>query len=114
MPSIVSGYEDDIFISYRHKDNKYDGWVTEFVANLAKELAATFKEDVSIYFDENPHDGILDGHIVDETISNKIKCLVFIPILSQTYCDPRSFAWNNEFLAFKDFASTDPYGINVE
>ena len=48
MPSLITGYEYDIFISYRHKDNKYDGWVSEFVANLRKELEATFKEDVSI------------------------------------------------------------------
>jgi hypothetical protein len=32
MPSIIPGYEYDIFISYRQKDNKHDGWVTEFVA----------------------------------------------------------------------------------
>jgi hypothetical protein len=31
MASIISGYEYDIFISYRQKDNKHDGWVTEFV-----------------------------------------------------------------------------------
>ena len=36
MASIISGFEYDIFISYRQKDNKYDGWVTEFVANLQK------------------------------------------------------------------------------
>src|SRR5660397_2523 len=54
MSSIIQGYSYDIFISYRQKDNKYDGWVTEFVDNLKRELDATFKEDVSIYFDENP------------------------------------------------------------
>jgi len=27
MSSIISGFEYDIFISYRQKDNKYDGWV---------------------------------------------------------------------------------------
>ena len=43
MASIVPGYEYDIFISYRQKDNKYDGWVTEFVDNLKHELEATFK-----------------------------------------------------------------------
>ena len=36
MASIIPGYEYDIFISYRQKDNKYDGWVTEFVDNLKK------------------------------------------------------------------------------
>lgn len=30
MPSIIPGFQYDIFVSYRHNDNKYDGWVTEF------------------------------------------------------------------------------------
>jgi tetratricopeptide (TPR) repeat protein len=59
MSSILTGYEYDIFISYRQKDNKYDGWVTEFVDNLKKELEATVKDDVTIYFDINQHDGLL-------------------------------------------------------
>jgi len=65
MPGIIEGYSYDIFISYRQKDNKHDGWVTEFVNNLKGELEATFKEDISIYFDENPHDGLLETHSVD-------------------------------------------------
>ena len=56
--SIIPGYEYDIFISYRQKDNKYDGWVTEFINHLKDELEATFKEDISIYFDENPQSQI--------------------------------------------------------
>ena len=59
MPSLIPGYEYDIFVSYRQKDNKGDRWVTEFVSALKAELEATFKEDISIYFDENPHDGLL-------------------------------------------------------
>jgi 6-pyruvoyl-tetrahydropterin synthase len=31
MPSIIEGHTYDIFISYCQKDNKHDGWVTEFV-----------------------------------------------------------------------------------
>ena len=42
MPSLVSGYEYDIFISYRQKDNKGNHWVTEFVNALREELGATF------------------------------------------------------------------------
>jgi hypothetical protein len=38
MSSIIEGYYYDIFISYRQKDNKHDGWVTEFVNNLKGEL----------------------------------------------------------------------------
>jgi len=93
MSSIIPGFEYDIFISYRQKDNKYDAWVTEFVANLKKELEATFKDDISIYFDENPHDGLHETYNVDKSLQGKLNCLIFIPIVSQTYCDPKSFAW---------------------
>jgi TolB-like protein len=113
MSALIPGYEYDVFISYRQKDNKYDGWVTEFVSNLRKELDATFKDDISIYFDENPHDGLLETHHVDRSLENKIKCLVFIPILSSTYCDERSYAWNQEFLAFRNFSATDPLGTII-
>src|SRR5450432_2778721 len=97
MPSILPGYTYDIFISYRHKDNKYEGWVTEFVQNLKKELEAPLKDDVSIYFDFNAEDGFLESHNVDKSLEGKLNCLILIPILSQTYCDPRSFAWQHEF-----------------
>lgn len=113
MPSLIPGYEYDIFVSYRQKDNKYDGWVTEFVANLRKELEATFKDDVSIYFDENPHDGLLETHNVNKSLEGKLKSLIFIPIISQTYCDPKSFAWQHEFLAFNKIASEDKFGRTV-
>ena len=114
MASIIPGFEYDIFISYRQKDNKHDGWVTEFVRQLKGELEATFKEDISIYFDENPHDRLQDTHNVDMSLEGKLRCLVFIPILSQTYCDPDCFAWQHEFLAFNKLAREDRFGINVK
>jgi TolB-like protein len=114
MASLIPGYEYDIFISYRQKDNKYDGWVTEFVENLTKELEATFKEDISVYFDINPHDGLLETHDVDASLKEKLKCLVFIPIISRTYCDPKSFAWEHEFRAFVEEASHDQFGLKVK
>ena len=114
MASIIPGYEYDIFISYRQKDNKYDGWVTEFVDNLKKELEATFKEDISIYFDENPHDGILETYNVDKSLGIKLKSLVCIPVISQTYCDPKSFAWQNEFVAFNKMAREDQFGRDIK
>ena len=113
MPSIIPGYEYDIFISYRQKDNKRDGWVTEFIDTLKDEIEATFKEDISIYFDENPFDGLGETHDVDDSLAKKLKCLIFIPIISKTYCDPNSFAWTNEFLAFNQLASNDEYGLKV-
>jgi tetratricopeptide (TPR) repeat protein len=114
MPSLIPGYEYDIFISYRQKDNKYDGWVTEFVENLQKELEATFKEEINVYFDINPHDGLLETYDVDESLKDKLKCLIFIPIISRTYIDPKSFAWEHEFKAFIKQASNDQYGLKVK
>jgi len=114
MASIIPGYEYDIFISYRQKDNKHDGWVTEFVDNLKGELESTFKEDVSVYFDINPHDGLLETHDVDASLKDKMKCLVLIPIISRTYCDPKSFAWEHEFKAFVEEASKDQFGLKVK
>src|SRR5260221_9304824 len=114
MPSIVPGFEYDIFISYRHKDNKYDNWVTEFVANLKREIGATFKEDISIYFDSNPYDGLLETHNVDKSLEAKLKSIVFIPIVSQTYCDTKSFAWQNEFCVFNKLAQEDQFGRDIK
>jgi tetratricopeptide (TPR) repeat protein len=113
MPGIIPGFTYDIFISYRQKDNKYDGWVTEFVDNLKRELEATFKEEISVYFDNNPHDGLLETHDVDASLKEKLKCLVFIPVISRTYCDPKSFAWEHEFKAFVEQASHDQFGLRI-
>lgn len=113
MPSVIKGYEYDIFISYRQNDNKYDQWVTEFVSKLKFELEATLKDRLSIYFDENPHDGILETNQVDKSLSGKLKCLIFIPIVSMTYCDTKSFAWQQEFIPFKDQANSDEFGLDI-
>jgi tetratricopeptide (TPR) repeat protein/TolB-like protein len=114
MASLIPGYEYDIFISYRQKDNKGDKWVSTFVEALKTELEATFKEDVSVYFDENPHDRLQETHNVDKSLEGKLKCLIFIPILSQTYCDPGSYAWQYEFLAFLRMAENDRFGKDVK
>ncbi len=113
MSSIIEGNNYDIFISYRQKDNKGDRWVSEFVEALKTELESTFKEEISVYFDINPHDGLLETHDVDASLKDKLKCLVFIPIISRTYCDPKSFAWEHEFKAFIDQTSNDRYGLKI-
>ena len=112
MASILSGFEYDIFISYRHNDNRSD-WVTDFVSALREELAATIKEPVSVYFDSNPHDGLLEIHQVDKSLEGKLKCLIFIPIISQTYCDTHSFAWQHEFCTFNRLVLQDPFGRDI-
>jgi hypothetical protein len=114
MSSIIEGYNYDIFISYRQKDNKGDRWVSEFVEALKTELESTFKEEISVYFDINPHDGLLETYDVDASLKDKLKCLVFIPIISRTYCDPKSFAWEHEFKAFVEQSSQDKFGLMVK
>ncbi|MRR19114.1 hypothetical protein EG827_02880 [bacterium] len=113
MASLLSDFAYDIFISYRQKDNKHDGWVTEFVNHLKGELEATFKEEVSLYFDTNAHDGLLETHDVDASLREKLRCLVFIPVISRTYCDPKSFAWEHELKAFISQATADRFGMKV-
>jgi TolB-like protein/Flp pilus assembly protein TadD len=113
MPSINPSFQYDIFISYRHNDNR-SGWVTDFVNALQEELAATIKEPLSIYFDKNPHDGLLETHSVDKSLEGKLKCLIFIPIISQTYCDTKSFAWQHEFCAFNKLTQEDQFGRDIK
>ena len=113
MPGLIPGFEYDIFISYRQKDNKGDMWVSEFVDALKSELESTFKEEITVYFDVNPNDGLLETHDVDASLKEKLKCLIFIPIISQTYCDLNSYAWQHEFCAFNKIAKTDQFGRDI-
>jgi len=113
MPSVIPNFEYDIFISYRHNDNR-SGWVTDFVNALQEELAAAIKEPLSIYFDKNPHDGLLETHNVDKSLEGKLNCLIFIPIISQTYSDAKSFAWKHEFCAFNKLAQADQLGRDIK
>jgi TolB-like protein/uncharacterized protein YegJ (DUF2314 family) len=114
MASLIPGFNYDIFISYRQKDNKGERWVSEFVESLKTELESTFKKEISVYFDINPHDGLLETYDVDASLKEKLKCLVFIPILSRTYCDPKSFAWEHEFKEFVEQASMDRFGLKAK
>ena len=124
MSSVIPGFEYDIFISYRHRDNRVGnpgfhghagtGWVTSFVEDLSRELQSTSKEDLSIYFDSNPVDGLLETHDVDKSLEGKLKAVIFIPVLSQIYCDPKSYAWQNEFCAFNRIAQKDAIGRDIK
>ena len=84
MSSLIPGFEYDIFVSYRHKDNKGERWVTEFVESLKAELDSTFKEEVCIYFDEDRTDGLLETYHVSKSLEGKLNCVIFIPVISQT------------------------------
>lgn len=112
MPSLLPGYAYDLFISYRQNDNAR-GWVTQFVSDLKEELAATLKDSVSVYFDANPVDGLLETHQVDKSLEGKLKCIILLPIVSQTYCDPKSFAWHQEFQPFSRLSQSDALGRDI-
>ncbi len=113
MSSIIEGFNCDIFISYHQNDNKHDGWVSDFVENLKGELESTFKEDISVYFDISRDDGLLETHDVDASLKEKLKCLVFIPVITCTYCDPKASAWEHEFNTFADHVARVNFGLNV-
>jgi len=113
MSALLPDFEYDIFISYRHNDNR-SGGITSFVNHLKEELAATLKTPLSIYFDTNQYDGLLENHDVDKSLAIKLNSLIFIPIISQTYCDPGSFAWQHEFCAFNQIALTNNLGRDIK
>jgi hypothetical protein len=58
--------------------------VSEFVNELKGEPGSTFKEEISVYFDIIPHDGFPETHDIDASLREKMKCLVFFPVISQT------------------------------
>ena len=111
--SILPGYDCDIHISFRYNDNKYDGWVTEFVEKLNQELSATLKDKLSIFFDKNSEDKREKFQQEDGSFS-KIKSLIFIPVISQTYCDIDSPVWLNEFRIFQQEIKNDSIGSNLK
>ena len=112
--SILPDFDYDIHISYRYNDNKYDGWVTEFVEKLNQELSATLKDKLSIFFDKSPEERREGIKSEDGSVSHKIKSLIFIPIISQTYCDVNSPVWKNEFRIFQEEINNDSIGSNIK
>lgn len=76
------------------------GWVTHFVQDLKHELATLSRRELDVYFDQNPHDGVLPHHDVDDSIKERTNARVFVPILSRSYCTKGTFAWDHEFVPF--------------
>lgn len=108
--SIIPGFDYDIYISYRYNDNKYDGWITEFTEKLNQELSSTLKDKLTIFIDKNPEEKRELSSREGIAGTNKNKSLIFIPIVSQTYCDPNSIIWKNEFKVFLDEIKNDSIG----
>lgn len=111
--SILPGFDYDVYISYRNNDNKYDGWVTEFAEKLNQELSSTLKDKLTIFFDKNSEDR-REEYAPDGVKHHKVQSLIFIPIVSQTYCDTHSPVWKNEFKVFLEEIKNDIIGTTVK
>ncbi len=108
--SLQPGYDADIYISYRANDNQYDGWVTEFASKLERELGATVKDKLTIWFDKSAESLYAQGAQPSESEARYRRSLIFIPIISQTYCDPASLTWQLEFKGFQSASAGDAIG----
>lgn len=108
--AIQPGFDADIYISYRAADNHYDGWVTEFATKLERELGATVKDKVTIWFDKSAETLYPNGAVPNEVAAKWKRSVIFIPVISQTYCDPGSITWQLEFNGFKTAAANDSIG----
>ncbi|MBL7849577.1 MAG: hypothetical protein JNN04_01655 [Cyclobacteriaceae bacterium] len=116
---MTQGFNFDVFISYRQNDNRVagaggEGWVSEFVSHLTTELESMVKGGVSIYFDNDPKHGLRETDQVDASLNSHLKSVIFVPILSQTYCDTASYAWTQEFLPFVKQSAQDPLGPTIK
>jgi len=121
--ALIPDFEYDLYFSYRANDNKYlpsvtktkagGGWITELVEKLRQELEATLKDKLSIHFERSPDENP-EGRAPSSSEGKKIKSLIFIPIISQTYCDSISPVWLEEFNQFKAETETDRLGRNIK
>jgi hypothetical protein len=50
----------------------------------------------------------------DGSVTPKINSLIFIPVISQTYCDTSSPVWKNEFKVFQDEIKSDNIGRTIK
>ena len=108
-----AGFEYDIFISYRHKDNKGGHWVTEFVDALNLNSRRRLRKISPFTSMKIRTMGLLETHTVDKVFKEKlIGCLY--PYYIANLLRPKSFAWKNEFLEFNKMAKEDEYGRDIK
>jgi hypothetical protein len=53
-----------------------------------------------VYFDRSPEAGLREHHSVSASLDGRLNTQIFLPVLSQTYCDTNSYAWQHEFNLF--------------
>src|SRR5262245_28534084 len=87
----VPGYENDVFISYAHKDNDpigKTGWVDFFEDLLRKRLRARLREEITIFRDPRLSlYGEFDRQLADHlTTSAVFICLLSPNYVGSTWC----------------------------
>ncbi len=97
-----------------HNDNKYDGWVTEFAAKLERELSATLKDKLSIWFDKNPEDKCTAA--LDEIlpVNKKLNHSFLFRLFPKPIAIPESPVWKGEFSGFHEESKNDNIGSTVK
>ncbi len=111
MP-IISGFENDIFISYAHKDNSEvaQEWVKEFYIYLKDMLIrSTGRSDIGIWWDDKKMDG---NTYFDQSIKKGLdKTAIIICLHSPSYIQSE---WClKELDYFSEKAAQDDIGIQV-
>ncbi len=95
MASIIPGYEYDIFISYRQKDNKGDRWVSEFFRALMTRLKSKFKDEFSRYHIQYQQDGFLETCGVKASPNENLNYPGLFPLEKSVQNNPAKYETTN-------------------
>lgn len=99
MSALTSAYKYDIYISYRRNEQIFE-WTKEFVNILKTEIEQIIKQPISIFLENG----------LDYSPEN-VNSVLFIPIISNSYCVINKDNWINEFQYFKNSAINDSLGF---
>ena len=99
MSLLTLDFKHDIYISYRRNQQIFE-WTKEFVNILKTEVEQILKESISIFFENG----------LDYSPEN-VNSTLFIPIISNSYCDANKDNWKNELQYFKNSAVADSLGF---
>jgi hypothetical protein len=111
MAALLSDFEYDIFISYRHNDEE---WMADFIDRLQREVKMVVGRELRIYYDRDVKNGLNDTYQVRESLDHRVlSSVILMPLISATYCDTTKYSWNYEFLPFLEHAKKDRLGLNL-
>jgi hypothetical protein len=84
----IPGFQEDVFISYRHLDNEQGQWVSKLETRLKAEVEAILGERVRFWRDRK----LTGVDVLDSTLRKTISAsAVFVPILSPAFVAKSSY-----------------------